>query len=361
MLIDLFSGGGGVLRGAHMAGLTFDLAVDVDPILTSASVNNFPNTRHLLHDLSTVTAEQALEWTNGREVDLIVGGPPCQGFSLIGRRDSSDPRRNLLDDFFRLVAALKPKAFVMENVAGLASPKTMPLLEASLDRWVANYELLEPKILDAADYGAPTRRKRIFVVGYDRSRCEKISWGNLNTALVPVTVRDAIWDLQGCTIDSIDGAEQRTWKLDGRRAQSAYAKRLRRSDGRVTGCELTTHTPQVLKRFSELLPGRTDPVGRYPRLDWNGHCPTLRAGTGSDYGSHQAIRPIHPVEDRVITAREGARLQGFPDWHEFHDTKWHTFRMIGNSVSPPIAKAIFEWLREPVSLSERPPLLQAAE
>ena len=87
--------------------------------------------------------------------------------------------------------------------------------------------------------------------------------------------------------------------------------------------------------------GHMDPIGRHPRLAWNGLCPTLRAGTGSDRGSYQSVRPIHPEENRVITVREAARLQGFPDNHLFHPTVWHSFRMIGNSVSPIMAEAIF--------------------
>ncbi|MNG21187.1 Modification methylase AplI [compost metagenome] len=104
--------------------------------------------------------------------------------------------------------------------------------------------------------------------------------------------------------------------------------------GEISGVINTKHTQPVIERFSETRPGETELVSRYPRLSWGGHCPTLRAGTGSDKGSFQAMRPIHPSEPRVITVREAARLQGFPDWFLFHPTIWHSFRMIGNSVSP---------------------------
>jgi DNA (cytosine-5)-methyltransferase 1 len=87
-------------------------------------------------------------------------------------------------------------------------------------------------------------------------------------------------------------------------------------------------------------------VGRHPRLKLGGLCPTLRAGTGFDLGSFQSVRPIHPRQHRVITVREAARLQGFPDEHVFHPTVWHSFRMIGNSVSPMMARAIFEAIRD---------------
>jgi DNA (cytosine-5)-methyltransferase 1 len=116
---------------------------------------------------------------------------------------------------------------------------------------------------------------------------------------------------------------------------------LRAPDGIFTGHRIVDHKPEVKARFAEVPQGGMDLVGRHPRLDWNGQCPTLRAGTGADKGSFQAVRPLHPSEPRVITVREAARLQGFPDVHRFHPTIWHSFRMIGNSVSPIIAEAIF--------------------
>ena len=96
----------------------------------------------------------------------------------------------------------------------------------------------------------------------------------------------------------------------------------------------------------QLKPGEVDSVSKSYRLKYKGFCPTLRAGTGSDKGSYQAVRPLHPTENRVITPREAARLQGFPDWFQFHSTKWHSFRQIGNSVSPILAEHILRVVKE---------------
>ncbi len=115
--------------------------------------------------------------------------------------------------------------------------------------------------------------------------------------------------------------------------------------GLITGFKPTVHTSPVLGRMSDVPQGGVDAVSRCPRLAWEQPCPTLRAGTGPERGSFQSIRPIHPVEDRVITVREAARLQGFPDWFRFHTTQWHSFRMIGNSVSPLLARAVLSMLR----------------
>jgi DNA (cytosine-5)-methyltransferase 1 len=108
----------------------------------------------------------------------------------------------------------------------------------------------------------------------------------------------------------------------------------------TSGCIGTHHERSTIRRFEKLGPGNVDKVSRAIRLDAAGLCPTLRAGTDSERGSYQAVRPVHPTEPRVITPREAARLQGFPDWFRFAPTKWHSFRQIGNSVSPIVAEQI---------------------
>jgi DNA (cytosine-5)-methyltransferase 1 len=113
----------------------------------------------------------------------------------------------------------------------------------------------------------------------------------------------------------------------------------------VSACLGTVHETEVVARFRDLEPGQKDEVSKAVRLDPNGFCPTLRAGTGPDRGSYQAVRPVHYGEPRVITPREAARLQGFPDWFVFHPTKWHSFRQIGNSVSPIVAEHLLRKCR----------------
>jgi DNA (cytosine-5)-methyltransferase 1 len=104
----------------------------------------------------------------------------------------------------------------------------------------------------------------------------------------------------------------------------------------------------VAKRYANVKQGASDKISKSKKLDPTGFCPTLRAGTGKDKGSYQAVRPIHPTKNRVITPREAARLQGFPDWFVFHKTKWHSFRQIGNSVSPIVAERLLNVIREKI-------------
>lgn len=292
----------------------------------------------MLGDISKLEAAE-ISALSGK-FDGIFGGPPCQAFSNIGQRRLDDPRRDLLVDFFRLVAALKPAFFVMENVPGLGHAEAKTLLDYALNLIPDAYSILGPVVLDAADFGAATRRQRLFVIGTDPERLYPLTIEDIEIQKRPATtVRAAIADLQQAKYVGMDG-DFDVWKTWGR--PSKYAKGLRSPNGKFTGHLATKHTREVVRRFSKVTPGSFDIVGRHPRLDWEGQCPTLRAGTGNERGSYQSVRPIHPEEDRVITVREAARLQGFPDSFKFHPTIWHSFRMIGNSVSPVISRAIFK-------------------
>lgn len=340
-LIDLYCCSGGFSLGAHQAGFEVVAAFDKDPILTSSYASNFPNTKLVLKNIAALTAEGVRSVVDDEQVDGVFGGPPCQGFSDIGRRDPKDPRRQLLGHFFRVVSELKPTFFVMENVRGLAYSDARAVLDRALKKVEDEYAILGPEILDASNFGAATKRQRLFVIGIRKDRNCVLTRADIDAYKRPAaTVHAAISDLSDATqLKSEDDFD--LWRISRLGRPSNYAAALRSDDGTFTGQQATVHTAAVVKRFRKVKQGETETIGRHPRLDWSGQCPTLRAGTGSDRGSYQSVRPIHPDEPRVITVREAARLQGFPDWHRFHPTIWHSFRMIGNSVSPIMAKAIF--------------------
>ena len=339
--VNLFCGGGGFVTGAQRAGVKVEAAFDVDEVLTSAHDANFQDVELHLGDVAELSGSQVADLVAG-DIDIVFGGPPCQGFSNIGLREAGDPRRLLLGHFFRLVSEMGPAAFVMENVVGLTQGNAREVLEAGLETVPGRYEVLGPVPLDASDFGAATKRKRIFVIGYDRDRCEPIGLADIEAfGAPPATVADAIADMEGAVRcdEEADGFD--AWRLSDEDGISEYAKSLRSEDRVVTGHRVTAHGGEVAARFGEVAPGGVDRIGRHPRLAWEGQCPTLRAGTGPERGSFQSVRPIHPEHARVITVREAARLQGFPDSHRFHPTIWHSFRIIGNSVSPFVAEAIF--------------------
>lgn len=348
-IIDLFCGAGGLSLGAHRAGFTTALAVDVDSTLTSSFAENFPGSNLLVQDISRVSGQKLIETAgmNDGEAFGLVGGPPCQGFSLMGRRDANDPRNTLIGHFFRIVQETKPAFFVMENVPGLLLGSARSFLDDAMSD-LKGYNVLGPIRVDASDFGAATKRERVIIVGL---RDGKITEECLNERKVQLkaTVRGAIADLP-------EPAASGWGSYPNERQISEYATRARLIDpslgaaafrektrvGKVSGLQPTKHSKDVRKRFSKVAPGKSDEISRCPRLDWDRLSPTLRAGTGPDHGSFQSIRPIHPARNRVITVREAARLQGFPDWFKFHETKWHSFRMIGNSVSPLVSEALLK-------------------
>ncbi|MCI9865559.1 DNA cytosine methyltransferase [Rhizobium skierniewicense] len=343
-LLELFCGTGGFSRGAREANFLTSLAIDIDPVLTSSYTRNFPESKLMLADVSALSAAGLLELHPGGW-DGVVGGPPCQGFSDIGRKDPSDKRRQLLNHFFRLVSELKPKFFVFENVTGLLRAGRREELDAGLCLVKNDYNITGPTVWNAADFGAATSRRRLFAIGLRKDLGSAINPTEIDLFKKKFTnVRDAIADLGEAEYTHDDQNGFDVWSLPDRVA-SSYSHSMRTADRSFRGHRATSHTEAVTERFSLVKQGDTDKVGRHHRLSWTGVCPTLRAGTGSDRGSYQSVRPIHPELNRVITVREAARLQGFPDEHIFHPTVWHSFRMIGNSVSPLMAEAVFKVIR----------------
>ncbi len=340
-IVDLFAGAGGLSLGAREAGFRVVAAFDNDPVLTSSFSANFAGTRVIGQDLSTVCGDAVRAAAGGRP-DGIVGGPPCQGFSAIGKRIVSDPRRDLLRDYFRIVRDVSPAFFVMENVRGLGYSDARGVLDDGLSLVSDEYSIFGPTTLNAAEFGAATSRSRLFVIGIHKECGDPLSNEDFDDLRCPAaTVKDAISDLVGAVrCEDRDGFD--FWKITRRGRCHEYARRMHAKDQLFSGHRRTTHSRRVVDRFRKVQQGEMDPIGRHHRLKWSGQCPTLRAGTGPDRGSYQSVRPIHPDLPRVITVREAARLQGFPDGFRFHPTIWHSFRMIGNSVCPILAQAIFE-------------------
>ena len=342
-IVDLFCGSGGFSSGAHAAGFDVVAAYDRDPILTSSFERNFPDTALHRRNVAWLSGER-IRRDAGR-VDGLIGGPPCQGFSEIGKRRPTDPRRSLLRHYFRLVADVAPDFFVMENVRGLGFADARPSLDAAIDLVRDDYDVLGPIVWDAASFGAATTRPRLFVIGVAKRLGRPLAREHVEARFRPATtVRDAIGDLElARPLGDVEGFDR--WRTTRPWRPSRYAASLRRG-GLFTGHRLTEHGDEVRRRFGLLAQGALDPIGRHKRLHWEGQCPTLRAGTGAEKGSFQSVRPVHPDHPRVITVREAARLQGFPDDHLFHPTVWHSFRMIGNSVSPIIGTAVLAAIRE---------------
>jgi DNA (cytosine-5)-methyltransferase 1 len=359
--VHLYSGVGGMGLGFEQAGFDVVAAVDIDEKNIELHSRNFPNCKAWCADLSLVSGDQIRKQTQlgDRQVDVLFAGPPCQGFSLIGKRASDDPRSALLVDLARLISELSPSYFVVENVEGVLLRDAKDKLDTFVRKVKeSGYSVVDPiRVLDAAEFGVPQRRRRVFVLGYK---------ANLSAPAYPLpshpydkekgnegpTVWDAIGDLPNISEFSYllekDSYSGRLGKpsyyakvLRGEVHDPEDKSRKRSSNGDgLGGCLRTTHTSETIERFRLTKPGHSEAVSRYYRLSKTGISPTLRAGTGPDKGSFMAARPIHPSQNRCITVREAARLHSFPDWFYFHPTKWHGFRQVGNSVPPFLARAV---------------------
>lgn len=351
--VDLFAGAGGLSLGFEQAGFDIAAAVEIDPIHCATHEYNFPKTKTICASVVDLTGAEIRELAgiHDQEIDVVFGGAPCQGFSMIGKRAFDDARNQLVSHFVRLVRELQPKYCVFENVKGLTLGKHAQFLTELVEELGnSGFNVLLPyQVLNAAKYGVPQSRERLFLIA---ARNDQAMPEYPTESAIGVFVRDAIGDLPNAdqfqelaTSDSTKAI----WTTE-----SEYAKRLRGMlldptdysytrafDRDMLTCSLLTEHTEVSKnRFLATPPGKTEAVSRFLRLAPNGLCNTLRAGTDSARGAHTSPRPIHPEYARVLTVREAARLHSYPDWFRLHATKWHGFRQIGNSVPPLLGRAV---------------------
>ena len=362
--IDLFAGAGGLTLGFEQAGFDVVAAVEVDPVHAAVHHYNFPDCAVIPRSVTDLSGAdiRMMAGIGKRKVDVVFGGAPCQGFSLIGQRALEDPRNSLVRDFIRLVVELDASYFVFENVKGLTVGRHKAFLQELIEEFKSKgYDVREQwKVLNAANYGVPQDRQRLILLGAKRGR-------RLPEYPDPVTspagkggalpsgpsCQDALGDLPDADgfaeLFDTDEVKVKRW-----RKPSAYAATMRCLDndawgfgyvrdwrpGMLTSSMRTEHTDISRRRFAETLPGDVEPVSRFFRLPADGVANTLRAGTDSARGAFTSPRPIHYEHPRCITVREMARLHGFPDWFRLHRTKWHGARQIGNAVPPPLARAV---------------------
>lgn len=387
LVVDLFAGAGGLSLGFEQAGYDIAAAVELDPVHAAVHEFNFPYSTTMCRSVVGLTGDEIrrIAGIGTKSIHAVVGGAPCQGFSMIGKRALDDPRNLLVREFSRIVMELQPRYFVLENVAGLTVGDHRKFLDEIVDEFEGEYHLLMPyRVLQAAEFGVPQSRKRLFLIGAREGvplpsypapitrpgsmkgvpRASELPLG-LSLPLGP-TVWDAIGDLPDADdYDELMDGDAVLAKF-GRPSDYAAALRGLRRDPTdfshmrafdeklLTSSTRTVHTELSRARFAATAPGSTEEVSRFLRLHPEGICNTLRAGTASDRGAHTSPRPIHPKLSRVITVREAARLHAYPDWFRLHATKWHGFRQIGNSVPPPLARAVAGSLLEADGIKPQP-------
>ncbi|MEQ9145202.1 MAG: DNA cytosine methyltransferase [Parvibaculaceae bacterium] len=352
--VDLFAGAGGMSLGFEQAGFDVVAAVELDPVHAAVHKYNFPQCAVLPRSVTDVSGDdiRAAAKIGERRVDVVFGGAPCQGFSLIGQRALDDPRNALVKDFVRLVKELDAAYFVFENVKGLTVGKHRKFLLELIEEFeTAGYEVEKDwRVLNAADFGVPQDRQRLILMGakrgndlptYPRTMSER------------PTCHDALGDLPDAELfeelRSSDSVETSDFAKPSRYAEPlrglgndawAFGYPRRWNPNLLTSSARTEHTEISRRRFRETEQGRVEPISRLFKLPANGLSNTLRAGTDSSRGAFTSPRPIHYAYARCVTVREMARLHGFPDWFRFNATKWHGARQIGNAVPPPLARAV---------------------
>lgn len=338
-VIDLFSGCGGLSKGFMDAGCDVLLGVDIDQAALTTFERNHPGAIGLNGNLAEAsTFEKMRELIGGRKVDLIVGGPPCQGFSLTGPRNFDDERNKLYLSYIKAVELFNPKGFIIENVPGMATLYKGEIKNEILRRFKRLGYSIECRVLCAADYGVPQIRKRLVFVAIRKEFGEASFPVPILKPDCYVSSREAIDDLPA--LETEFGAEIATYSQPPR---SMYQKKMRGA------CKvLSNHTATAHKDFVKSVIAQVPEGGNYKDLPkgvgehrkfhmaWtrcDGHKPSRTIDTG-----HRNY--FHYKYNRIPTVRESARLQSFPDDFVFMGTRTQQYRQVGNAVPPMLGYAL---------------------
>lgn len=339
--IDLFSGCGGMSLGFEQAGFKSLLAIDCWEDALATYKHNRKDANTLCADIEQIDVSNLEKAFQDIRVDLIIGGPPCQGFSIAGKRIVDDERNALYKSFVRFVATFRPRAFVMENVPNILSMAGGTIKYAIVEEFTALGYSVEYKVLLASDYGVPQNRRRAFFVGLLGGQPFEFPTKSIES---PITVSEAISDLQE---DSLEDGSPYTIP-----PQSDFQRRIRERSIGVYNHQITHHTAKTINTIALVPDGgnyKDLPLElqgtRKVNIAWtrlNSQRPSFTIDTGHNHH-------FHYLYNRVPTVRESARLQSFPDDFIFKGNKGSQLKQVGNAVPPLLAKAIAQKLISPIS------------
>lgn len=331
--IDLFSGAGGLSCGLELAGHTCLLGVDFDKHAIETFKANHKEAESFCGDLRKLTTPKLKSLLKGQEVDLVVGGPPCQGFSTVGKGNPKDERNHLFLEFVRIVKVTRPSFVVVENVTGLLAKKNEATLKAILCEFTRLGYNLGIRVLSAQEYGVPEHRRRTIIIG---SRINSNVLFPTPTHLNDfITVGDVIYDLK----DRTGEVHNHTPALSKLKSKIDEDRLKKIPDGR--GIRYQEDERKYLPKSLHLgvnwekLPEKRFRQTRYQRLDSKRVSPTIMTHRHGYF---------HPKENRYLTPREAAKIQSFPNNFVFKGPLSAQWRQIGNAVPPLLAKAIGEAL-----------------
>lgn len=347
-ILDLFSGAGGMSKGMDMVdGFETVVASDYNKTALQTFKKNFPKTEIVYGDiLDDKVKLEIIKKSKEKKVNMIIGGPPCQGFSNKGKKlGLKDPRNFLFLEYLDMVDKLKPEIFVIENVKSMLNAVNGYFIEQIKSKISTLRYNMTYGVLTSSDYGVPQKRQRAIIIAFKKG----IPKLPLPYSINQVTVRDAISDLS--YLNSGEGAFEQNYKFD---AQTDYQKFLRKNSKKLYNHQATNHSEQALYKLSlippekgkEFLPkemrGKQKFKTTWGRLKWDSLSPTIdtRFDTPSN-GTNS-----HPFLNRAITPREAARIQSFPDDFVFYGNKTNVTKQIGNAVPPLMAMAIATSIKE---------------
>lgn len=357
--IDLFCGCGGFSYGFKDAGFNMALGIDMWKDATITYKYNLPEATVINEDITKVTAKDLLTKMNmnAEDIDVIIGGPPCQGFSVSGKRMIDDPRNKLYKSFVELVSEIKPKVFVMENVPGLIRLFGGKVKDEVLSDFSSIGYRVKVEQLSSDNYGVPQQRKRVFFVGLNENifpENVEFSYPKAKFGVdgkQAVTCEDAISDLDFVPVD-VSLGEDIPYKID---AQSDYQKLMRSGSTSIKNHSITIHKQQTrdiiamvpdggnYKDLPENLQSTRKVHIAWTRMNSKKPCFTIDTGHNHHF---------HYKENRVPTVRESARIQSFPDKFEFIGIKTSQLKQVGNAVPPLMAKALAESVIEVLKKGE---------
>jgi len=319
--IELFAGCGGLSTGYLDAGLNVAAGFEIDARAVDAYNYNheYRGSRGFVTDLNVASGAELLARAGIERADFVIGGPPCQPFSIAGKRQGKrDIRADLIGHFIRIVDELKPSAFMLENVPNLASIDNGEFLDDVKAQLRTLGYAVDHTVVSAADFGVPQNRKRLVILGLKGKKAVRFPSPTHGTAEQPF-VSSAV------AIDDLPDA--------GEFGETG-----------IFNHEPTAHSADMVARLSTLEPGKRERGSFHDRLHPERPSYTLRAGSGN----FSPLRPVHYKHHRVITVRESARLQGFSDDFLWPDRipRLQQYRQVGNAVPPPMARAFAECLAD---------------
>ncbi|MDB5224498.1 MAG: DNA-cytosine methyltransferase [Candidatus Adlerbacteria bacterium] len=333
-VIDLFSGCGGLSFGLEEAGFDIVFAIDNWKDALDTLAYNHKKTKTYVADLGKETAEQICKKIGIKkgDIDVVVGGPPCQGFSISGKRNPNDPRNRLYKSFVDFVSLLKPKVFLMENVPNLVSMQEGKIKDEIIKDFEREGYKVSWKIMDASEYGVPQKRRRVIFIGLKNGE-EFVFPKSKKT--VTVNAKDAVGDLPEETVPEGHPYPEAP--------SSDYQKLMRKKTKGIFNHVATVHTEQT-KKIINMVPDGANYKSlpkhlhstRKVNIAWtrlNSKKPSYTMDTGHNHIFHYQF-------NRVPTARETARIQSFPDTFIFCGGKTSQLKQVGNAVPPLLAKEL---------------------